>query len=325
MKAPASLLGRGAIAGILAAATLVLWFLAVDLAEGQLFRTPAFLSRVLLGVGADGLGALGIALYTVVHFAVFMVVGVVTAWLARRLEVVPGALLGIVLGFALFELLFYGSLLSTGINVVYELGWPLVLVGNIIAGLVLFATLAALDGVEFLDWRATLAHHPTVREGLIAGLVGAVSVALLFMIIDLVAGRPLFTPAALGSALFLGANSTEAVQITPVIVLGYTALHLAAFFLTGLIASGIIAAAEETSEVIILGGVMLFFVFEVFSIGMMAMIWSWLVDVLSWWTIAAANLLAAVAMGLYLARRHRKLLYDLMHHDLEEELAQEHS
>ena len=316
-----SLLARGAIAGGCAALVLVLWFLAADLAAGQLFRTPAFLARMLFGVSGDGLGVVGVILYTIVHFAVFIVVGIVTAWLAERLEVVPGVLLGIVLGFALFELLFYGSLVVTGTNVVRELGWPLVLVGNIVAGLVLFGVLATMDGVKFLDWRGLLAHHPTVREGLMAGLVGAVVVALWFMIIDFAAGRPFFTPAALGSAVFLGANSVANVQITPAMVLGYTLIHVTAFLVTGLVAAGIIAAAEETSEVIVLGGVLLFFVFEVFSIGMIAMIWSWLVDVLSWWTIAAANLLAAVSMGIYLARRHRKLVYDLTHHDLEEELA----
>jgi hypothetical protein len=319
-----SLVRRGALAGAAAATVLVLLFLVADLVDGQLLRTPTFLARVLLGVNG-GLGGLGVVLYTVAHFAFFIVVGMITAWLAERLEVVPGALLGIVLGFALFELLFYGSLIVSGTNVVTELGWPLVLVGNIVAGLVLFGVLAAIDGLKFLDWRGLLAHHPTVREGLIAGLVGAAVVAVWFMIIDVAAGRMFFTPAALGSALFLGANSTAAVQVTPAMVLGYTLVHVAAFLITGLVAAGIIAAAEETSEVIILGGVLLFFVFEVFSIGMMAMIWSWLVDVLSWWTIAAANLLAAVSMGVYLGRRHRKLVYDLTHHDLEEELAQERS
>jgi hypothetical protein len=325
LKAPTTRIGRGALAGFLAATTLVLWFLVLDLMAGHFARTPEFLARQVLGVNTEHFSGLGIAAYTVVHYAFFIVVGIIIAWISERLEVVPGALLGIVLGFALFELLFYGSLIVTGVNVVRELGWPMVLVGNILAGLVLFATLAALDHVEFLGWQHYFEEHRTVREGLITGLIGAVVVAVWFMLIDVVAGRPFFTPAALGSALFLGADSMDTVQLTAPIVLGYTLLHLAAFILTGLVAAAIVAAAEETTEVVLLGGVLLFFTFEVFSIGIIAMLWGWLVETLSWWSIAVANLLAALAMGTYLALRHKRLVYDLTHHDLEEELAHENS
>ena len=43
-----------------------------------------------------------------------------------------------------------------------------------------------------------------LREGLIAGLVGAGAVALWFFVIDLLSGRPFFTPAMLGGAVFWG-------------------------------------------------------------------------------------------------------------------------
>src|SRR5262249_56241902 len=40
------------------------------------------------------------------------------------------------------------------------------------------------------------------QEGLIAGLVGAATVALWFLIIDAIQGRPPYTPTVLGAALF---------------------------------------------------------------------------------------------------------------------------
>ncbi|PYN49534.1 MAG: hypothetical protein DMD95_00925 [Candidatus Rokuibacteriota bacterium] len=40
------------------------------------------------------------------------------------------------------------------------------------------------------------------QEGLIAGLVGAATVALWFLVIDSIQGRPLYTPTVLGTALF---------------------------------------------------------------------------------------------------------------------------
>jgi hypothetical protein len=321
MKTPSSRLGRGALAGVLAASAIAIWFLIVDLAQGQAFRTPSFLARVLLGMDGADLSVIGIAVYTVLHFAAFIGVGIVTAWVAERLEVVPGTLLGIVLGFLLFDLVFYGSVLFTGVDVVRVLGWPVVLLGNVIAGMVLFAALTAMGGVTPLDWRSTLAAHQTIREGLVTGLIGAGLVALWFLGVDLIAGRPFFTPAALGSAILTGAGGVGSVQVTPLTVLGYTFIHFVAFLITGLVAAAFFAAAEDASEALLLGGVLLFGVFEVFSIGLLAIVSRWLIDALSWWSIVAANLIAAVGMGVYLAYKHPRLMHNLRHHDLEEELA----
>ena len=54
-----------------------------------------------------------------------------------------------------------------------------------------------------------------VREGFIAGLIGATLVATWFLLVDLVAGRPFFTPAMLGDALFWGVRDPAGVsQVT---------------------------------------------------------------------------------------------------------------
>ena len=44
-------------------------------------------------------------------------------------------------------------------------------------------------------------QHSIVREGLIAGFLGATAVAVWFFVVDLIGGRPLFTPNALGVGL----------------------------------------------------------------------------------------------------------------------------
>ena len=48
-----------------------------------------------------------------------------------------------------------------------------------------------------------------LREGFIAGCIGAASVAVWFLIVDTINGQPLFTPAMLGSAVFWGAPSPD--------------------------------------------------------------------------------------------------------------------
>jgi len=165
-----------------------------------------------------------------------------------------------------------------------------------------------------------LREHQVIREGLIAGLIGAIVVAVWFLIIDLVQGRMLFTPAALGSAIFNGARSAADVQITVPIILAYTGIHIAAFLGTGFVASALISAAEKDPPML-LGLVLLFVTFEVLFFGLIAIMASWLLDSIRWWTILAANLIAAGAMGAYLWHAHPNLQAELSKPLEEEEFA----
>src|SRR5207247_4816063 len=75
-----------------------------------------------------------------------------------------------------------------------------------------------------------------LREGFIAGLIGAGAVALWFLIVDTVAGRPFFTPAMLGSAVFWGVHDPALVVIEYSRIIGYTMIHVSAFLIVGTIA-----------------------------------------------------------------------------------------
>src|SRR5262245_31644536 len=79
-------------------------------------------------------------------------------------------------------------------------------------------------------------------DGVIAGAVGAGLVAVFFLIVDLVAGHPLFTPNALGTSLFLRQAATPEAPIVPALVVGYTAVHVGFF-----VGFGVIAAFEALS------------------------------------------------------------------------------
>src|SRR2546428_14123165 len=74
-----------------------------------------------------------------------------------------------------------------------------------------------------------------LREGFIAGLIGAAAVALWFLIVDVIAGRPFFTPAMLGSAVFLGVHDPSQVVIEYFRIIGYTMIHVSAFIIMGTI------------------------------------------------------------------------------------------
>src|SRR5690606_35511690 len=170
-----------------------------------------------------------VALYTLLHYAAFTLLGIVMAELLPRIRIAPNVLLGAVLGFLLFDIAFYAGVIATGVDVVDVLGWPQVLAGNVIAGIVLMGGLRLIHAAPGATWAETLAGHRIIREGLIAGLIGASAVALWFFVIDAAAGQLLFTPAALGSALFYGAIQVAEVRMYAITILGYTFLHAAAF------------------------------------------------------------------------------------------------
>lgn len=153
-------------------------------------------------------------------------------------------------------------------------------------------------------------RRSALREALIAGLIGAGVVALWFLVVDIMKDQIWFTPAALGSAVFLGARGVDEVQIAPAMILGYTLLHIVLFFGLAWIAVQLMRSAEHEPRAW-LGIVLLFVVTEVFVLGLLAIVANWLLEALSMWTVVIANLLAAVGMGLFLWKAHPAMREDL--------------
>src|SRR5438309_9816341 len=83
-----------------------------------------------------------------------------------------------------------------------------------------------------------------LREGFIAGCIGAAVVAVWFLIVDSINGQPFFTPAMLGGALFPGAHDPNAIVIEPGRTFGYTMIHGTPFVLLGRIPPALAAHSE---------------------------------------------------------------------------------
>jgi hypothetical protein len=317
MLRSASPLLRGAIAGVAGAATLALFFFVLDFARGTPMHTPAFLAGATFGRATLETSTSLIALFTLVHVALFVALGIGVAWVLDRTGIRPHFLLGAVLGFLLFDVLFYVGVLATGVNVVRALGWPGVLGGNLLAGVAVLGVLQLTAPAGTPAWRDSFRFSRMMREGVIAGLAGAAAVALWFLAIDAVQGRLFYTPAALGSALLLRVQDPGAVDFGTATIATFTAIHLAAFIAIGIFAAFIARRAERHTYVL-LGAALLFVTLEVFFIGMIAIAASWLLTEIPWWTIAVANVIAAGVMGAYLWREHPALREALARDSLEE-------
>lgn len=141
-------------------------------------------------------------------------------------------------------------------------------------------------------------------DGLLTGMIGALAVAVWFLILDLAAGRPLYTPALLGSWLLHGAAAgNAAITVAPLEVAAYTAFHLVVFVAVGIAFSWLMTLFERFP--------IMFFVLLVLFVSLMLgffaldiVLGAELTGKLHAWTIVIANLLAAGGMALYQWKRH---------------------
>ncbi|MGH7247200.1 MAG: hypothetical protein ACREH9_03760, partial [Pseudomonadota bacterium] len=219
----------GATAGIIGGLVVALWFLLFDLSRGHAFETPALLAATLLHGARDphllhhGMIRL-VAEYSLLHFAAFILVGVVAALLLEASEHEPPFLVSVLIFFGAFEVFFIAVVLVLGPQVMVSLTWWGIIVGNLLATGAMLA---------YFFWR-----HPMLaknlfgsgwlrvtREGALAGVVGGVVVALWFLGYDLASGDLFRTPTVLGAMIFRGPDGAATAHATVGLVLGYTVLH----------------------------------------------------------------------------------------------------
>ncbi len=308
MSSGARIVREGAVAGLIGAATVAVWFLVFDVIQGRPLETPAILWAGLVRGTATGAAVspgLGpVVAYTILHVLAFLAFGIVASALVAGAEREPAMLLALLIFFAAFEVFFLALVTFLARPVLGLIAWWAILIGNLLAAV-------SMLGYFFLGHRPlaqTLAGRTlaVIREGVTAGLVGAAVVAAWFLIYDTLRGQPLRTPALLGSALFEALRDPKLLQVRLDLVLGYTVLHFAAFAAFGVIAAALITAAEKEPR-ILLGLFILFWCLELFFLGFVSAVDEALVGALLWWNIAIANLLAAAAMLTYFFLGHRSL------------------
>jgi len=150
-----------------------------------------------------------------------------------------------------------------------------------------------------------------VVEGLVTGLIGYLTVVVLFAFLNLVSGQGLFHTAALmGSALFFGAREVGEVAPGPAPIVAYNGVHILVSLLIGLGAGWLVFQAEKNRPL----WYVIFFIFLagfIYSVSIMGVFAAEMAGLLSWPMILVANLAAGVTAGGYLWWRHVKLLVDL--------------
>ena len=149
-----------------------------------------------------------------------------------------------------------------------------------------------------------------IRDGVVAGILGATAVAVWFLGMDVIYAHALATPTALGRGLLrlFGPLHNES-ALTYVVT--YTIFHYAAFIAAGLLVSVIVHWAQ-THPPVLAGALMLFVAFEIGFYALSKVLEeSPLFGQLGWAQVAVGNLIAAVVMGVYMWRTHPELAGEL--------------
>lgn len=145
-----------------------------------------------------------------------------------------------------------------------------------------------------------------IWRGLIAGVIGYVSIALVVGLSDAIHGRSFFhTVSLLGDWLFFGLYDAERVMIWPAGVIAYNALHFATFIAFGLVSSWL-AAMSERGPVYRYAAGALYLVIFAHLLSMVVLMTEPLRTAISLTALALPSLLAAILMSAYLLRAPAK-------------------
>ena len=299
----------GAVAGLIGGAVIGLWFFIFDAAQGEPLKTPSILASALLhGANQSTLTSaawMPLSEYLVAHFIAFAIIGAGAAMLmasAQKHSEFFGVLFLFTIG---FEVFFIALVMLLGPSAQAAVSWWKGMIGN------LMATAAML---AYFFWRQpALAANllgpwmGVAREGIVTGLIGAVIVAVWFLVSDVLAGHPFRTPALLGAIIFNGMSQPSSFAVTAALVLGYTGLHFFAFIMFG-IAASITMYASEREPLVALGVVVLFLWFELCFAGFLTFLDQTAVQQLGWWNIAGGNVVALAAIIAWYEHRHPRVV-----------------
>lgn len=146
----------------------------------------------------------------------------------------------------------------------------------------------------------------TLYETFYSGAVGGTVIAAFFLLRDLVAGQPLFTPSLLGSVLFLDSPAGPEVPVRMGAVAYMTLVHLLAFGALGLVASILVRRIRSwAGDSFVVPALALLLLLEGGFVTAATLWMPGVVGVLGGGVVLLANVLAAVAMTGFLRYARR--------------------
>jgi hypothetical protein len=143
-------------------------------------------------------------------------------------------------------------------------------------------------------------------DGAIAGIIGAVIIAVHFLFLDTVTHLPLYTPTVLGAGLFVSPDdlaATEGGRVSLKLTLRYTGVHGLVFIVLGVMGAQFLLSTRRELN-LGLSILVLFIILEIGFVGTVFFLAAPVLDHLDWVKVLVGNSLAAIGMAIYLSLRH---------------------
>jgi hypothetical protein len=161
---------------------------------------------------------------------------------------------------------------------------------------------------------STRAPADLLLDAFSSGALGGSAVALFFLVVDLMDGRPLFTPSLLGSVLFHGIPAEDVATVRADAVAYYSIVHVLGFAALGAAITWLVHEVELHSRHPVLMLLTFFAILEVAFLAVAPLVLSGVIARLGTVRVGAANLLAAVTMALYFLLSHRAKAWRRLEH-----------
>ncbi len=315
---PAELFRESLYVGLLGGSAVALFFLVVDLSNGQALFTPSLIGSVMfLGATAQETATVQLSVvfyFSLVHMTVFTMLGGAMSLVVHEVELHSRHPIVVLLVlFAILEAAFFVVVPAAMPDVVATLGLIQVGAANLMA--------AATMALFFVLVHNADAWHKVKRSGadlaydsFYSGALGGSAVALFFLVADAIDGEPLFTPSLVGQVLFLGLAAEDVVRVNLAAVAYASFVHMMGFVTIGAVISWLIHEIELHSRHPIVVLVVVFSILEVSFFVLCPLLLPDVVDRLGVLRVGAANLLAAFTMAVFFMLSHREHAWrDLKH------------
>jgi hypothetical protein len=143
-----------------------------------------------------------------------------------------------------------------------------------------------------------------VFDAFFGGALAGSAIALFFLILDVLQGRPLFTPSLIGTALFTDADPSAVTAIRLVMVAYFSVVHFAAFFALGGAMSRLFtwSAIVHRHPAVVAGAVFLILTLTLAVADLLLM--PGVIAAIGVGRVLAANLVCGCVMAWFIRRAH---------------------
>ncbi len=298
-------------AGIFGGSAVAIFFLLVDILNGQPLFTPSLLGSVLV-LGADATDVATVRLdavfyFSIIHVTAFTALGALVSFVVHEVELYSKH--------PVIVLLVFFGIIEAGFFVIAPLALPGVVEVLGIARIASANLFAAIVLAVFF----VLTHHAATRgkfkhsiadfafDSAYSGAIGGSVVALYFLAVDSIGGTPFATPALIGHVLFKGVAADTGVNLAFAAVPQVVLVHFAWSAAMGMVITWVVHEVELHSRHPIEVLLVLFVLMEVSFMTVAPLVIPGVITELGILHIGVANLLAAVSISLFFLWSHENV------------------